>query len=75
MIVHYGPGHHKWCEYVFNRADIDHAQIVWARDMGPAKTAELINCFKGRRVWLLKVDDLALKLAPYRAAGQPSGPY
>ncbi|MGA2076984.1 MAG: hypothetical protein ABSH52_26130 [Terriglobia bacterium] len=65
-IVHYGPDHeicfHEW---VYNEADIDRAKVVWARDMGAAKNAELINYFKDRHVWLLEPDEDPPRLSPY----------
>ena len=35
--------HEKW---VYNRADIDRAEIVWARDMG-SRNRELLEYFDG----------------------------
>jgi hypothetical protein len=55
VIVHYDPGHDVHDEYVFNAADIDASPIVWARDMGPAKNAELVRYFHSRKVWLLNL--------------------
>jgi hypothetical protein len=55
VIVHYGPEHSSYSEYVYNDADIDASPIVWARDMGPEKNAELVSYFRSRKVWLLDV--------------------
>ncbi len=43
-------------EWVYNRADIDTAKIVWAHDMGVGKNLELIKYFKGRTAWLVLPD-------------------
>jgi hypothetical protein len=67
VIVHYGQSDNLAYEYVFNAADIDASPIVWARDMGAQKNAELVNYFRSRKVWLLDTDS-GLVLAPY-------GPY
>jgi hypothetical protein len=68
VIVRYTPTHDIHNELVYNRADIDHAQIVWARDMGYAKNRELIDYYPDRKVWLLQPDLSPLSLAPYPSA-------
>ncbi|HEX5412290.1 MAG TPA: hypothetical protein VFZ27_10555, partial [Terriglobia bacterium] len=40
-------------EWVYNRADLPAAKVIWAHDMGPEKNQELIDYFKGRQVWLV----------------------
>jgi hypothetical protein len=76
VIVHYEPTHNPHHEWVYNRADIDQAAVVWARDMGPSKNRELLDYFTDRRVWLLEADqtppDLRLyPLRPTESWGQP----
>jgi hypothetical protein len=66
VIVRYSPDHDPLYEFVFNRADIDHSFIVWARDMGDAKNRELIDYYRDRRVWLLEPDSPSLNVTPYR---------
>ena len=65
-IVRYSPDYdtlfHEW---VYNRADIDTAKVIWARDMGPAENEELIKYFKNRCAWLVEADDDPPKLLPY----------
>jgi hypothetical protein len=65
VIVRYAPGHSSHVEYVFNRADIDHSQIVWARDMGEEKNKELLDYYPHRRVWLLEPDQAPMSLTRY----------
>lgn len=65
VIVRYGPNHSALWEWVYNRADIDSAPVVWARDMGPEKNRQLLDYFKDREVWLLTVDDTEYQWGPY----------
>jgi hypothetical protein len=55
-------------DWVYNRADLASAKVIWADDMGPAKNQELIRYFKDRRVWLYYADDQPLKLVPHTEA-------
>jgi hypothetical protein len=59
-----GPGNHlvfvraKTDEYnlfqwIYNDADIDASRIVWARDLGPERNAELARYYPGRQAWMV----------------------
>lgn len=52
-------------DWVFNRADIDGAAVVWAREIEPASDARLLRHFADRQVWLLHVPADEPKLVPY----------
>jgi len=67
VIVRYNQYHNSDNEWVYNRADIDRAKVVWARDMGDAKNAELIRYFPQRRVWLAQPDLAPPRVSPYAA--------
>jgi hypothetical protein len=71
VIVRYDQYHDLNNEWVYNRADIDSAKVVWARDMGDARNAELIHYFSNRRVWLAEPDLAPPGLSPY--SFQPNG--
>ena len=64
VLIRYGPYNPVHYEYVYNSADPAQAKIVWARDLGPAATVQLVRAFPGREVWRLDVGllpgDLAL---------------
>lgn len=55
VFVRYWP-QHTFEEWVHNGADIDHARIVWARDLGAAENEKLQRYFPTRTVWLLEPD-------------------
>jgi hypothetical protein len=55
-VVRYAPGHAPFDDWVYNAADIDGSQVVWARDMGGKKNLPLLGYFKDRNVWLVEPD-------------------
>jgi len=65
VLVRYGPGHMIASEWVYNGADIEHAPIIWARDLGPSDNRELLEHFHDRHVWLLQPDASPPLLQPY----------
>ena len=70
IVIRYAPnvantpsfGYRDWTR---NGADIDSSEILWAREMDPARNARLFGYFADRRVWLLDVDTDGTKLLPY----------
>lgn len=68
IIVRYSPDHNMHAEYVYNSADIDSAQVVWARDMGPEQNQALLKYFSNRTAWLLYPDIDPPKLVRYPVA-------
>jgi hypothetical protein len=67
VIVRYGPEYDpgRQIEWVYNRADIDRAKVIWAREMGDAETTRLLDYYRHRRVWLIDPDLQPLQLQPY----------
>ena len=73
ILVRYSANHadRGASEMVFNSADIDASQIVWARDMGEAKNRELVNYYQGsRKIWLCQPDTDPAMLIPYESVSQ-----
>ncbi|MCL5005775.1 MAG: hypothetical protein M1404_04515 [Acidobacteria bacterium] len=74
-IVHYNKDHDVLSnEWVYNRAELNRAKVIWARDMGPAENEKLIRYFKDRHAWLVDADDNPPKLEPYSAAADRQSP-
>ena len=65
VIVRYKPDHDVHSEWVYNRASIDASDIVWAQDMGTVGNRELLDYYRGRKVWLLRPDVDPESLTPY----------
>ena len=65
VIVRYGPKHSMHDEWVYNRANVDRAQVVWARELETSRMPELLKLFHDRDVWLLEPDKSPLELRGY----------
>lgn len=65
VIVRYSGHHYVHCEWVYNDVDIDHAKIVWAREIPGVPLQPLLDYFHDRRVWIVAPDDDPPKLSPY----------
>lgn len=65
-IVRYSSKHIPADEWVYNRADIDHAKIIWARDMGIERNQELVRYFNNREAWLVEADERPPQICNYR---------
>jgi hypothetical protein len=77
VIMRYGPEHDpvKDVEWVYNRADVDRAKVIWAREMGDAENARLLDHYRDRHVWLIQPGDTPVQLRPYPASllGEQAG--
>jgi len=65
IVVRYTGTQDPHEEWVYNRADIDASDVVWAHDMGAEEDRKLIDYFKDRAVWLFLPDADPESLAPY----------
>jgi hypothetical protein len=75
-IVRYGPKHNELMEWVWNRADIDAQKVVWARELKPEWTSQLLRFYSSRTAWLVEADKMPVRLTPYPAQvnDHPSDP-
>ncbi len=65
VIVHYGPSHPVFREWVYNSADLENSSVIWARDLGGECDAELIARFSDRKVWIVDPDSNPIQLQIY----------
>jgi hypothetical protein len=67
VIVRYDPAVFHSVEWIFNRADIDSAKVVWAREMDAGSNRTLLEYFKERHIWLVEPDKVPRGLVPYNS--------
>ena len=65
VIVHSQPSYGGAQDWIYNRPDIDHAKVIWARDMGGDKNQELVLYFRDRHIWYIDQDDGVMRLQAY----------
>jgi hypothetical protein len=65
VVVRYSSQHDPLAEWVYNRADIDRARVVWAREIPGVSLEPLLNYYRGRDVWLVEADSPTPHLVPY----------
>jgi hypothetical protein len=56
VLVRYSLNHSPDQEWVYNRASIDAAKVVWAREMDSESNRRLLAYFNDREAWLLEAD-------------------
>jgi hypothetical protein len=54
--------------WVYNRADLHTAKVVWARELDQESNRRLFQHFPDRNVWLLEPEQSPMRLRPYAAA-------
>jgi hypothetical protein len=74
ILVSYRPDHEPAREWVYNAADIDHAKVVWAHDLGEQENQELLLYFRNRKIWRVHPDESPARLELVPAATAASKP-
>ena len=70
VFVRYLPTHDPVDIWIYNRADLNSASVIWAWDMGSASNLELMRYYPDRRAWLAEPDTTPATLVPYSISGQ-----
>jgi hypothetical protein len=65
MVRYHEEEHNIHDEWVYNAADIDHAKIIWARELDARQNQKLFNYYSDRQIWLVTPDEDNTYLAPY----------
>jgi hypothetical protein len=66
IIVRYSGIQRPIEEWVYNGADLDGSQVIWAHDQGPIENRRLTSYFHDRQVWLFQPNIDAEWIGPYR---------
>jgi len=67
ILVQYSPNHSPEVEWVYNRADIDGAPVVWARFVPDrVHLQQLLNYFQDRRIWIVFPDQRPNQIFDFR---------
>lgn len=66
VIVRYAPQHRFQEEWVWNRAGIDSARVVWARDLGPEENRQLLDYYRTRTAILFEPDARPMRFTRYQ---------
>ena len=70
VLVRYSQQHFPLNEWVYNSADIDGSQVIWAREMDAKNDLELIRYYHDRKVWLVEPDSDPVKISSYQFPAQ-----
>lgn len=64
VFVHYTGLQSPHEEWIYNGANIDDADVIWAQDMGD-ENSKLIDYYRGRQFWMFLPDQKPVEFTPY----------
>jgi hypothetical protein len=65
ILVRYTKAKTPHEEWIYNRADIDGSDVIWAQDMGTEENRKIVDYYKGRSIWLMQPDENPEAVEPY----------
>ncbi|MDQ6666154.1 MAG: hypothetical protein M3Z23_17375 [Acidobacteriota bacterium] len=74
VLVRYNSKHSFHSGDVYNAADIDKSDVVWARELDSAANEELLRYYAGRNVWLFQPDEEPPRFVPVDRADVYNSP-
>ena len=66
ILVRYTTNKSPHEEWVYNGADIDDQEFIWAHDLGAEANRALLQYYKDRTIWLYQPDIDLFRLEPYK---------
>jgi hypothetical protein len=66
ILVRYSANNSPHEEWVYNGADIDDQEVIWAHDLGAEANRTLLEYYKDRTIWLYQPDIDLFRLEPYQ---------
>jgi hypothetical protein len=66
VFVHYTGLQSPHEEWIYNGANIDDVNVIWAQDMG-GENSRLMNYYRGRQFWMLLPDQKPVRFTQYPA--------
>lgn len=69
-IVRYSPDHAPFDDWVYNGADLDKSDVVWAREPDTGDCRDLLRYFHGRTAWLIQPDSNPPRISLYPRSWQ-----
>jgi len=65
ILVRYTGSQSPHEQWVYNSADIDSQDVIWAHDLGATDNAAILAYYKDRQFWSFQPDSNSIRLEPY----------